>query len=395
MAKLTKSVVENIQPETRDVFLWDDSLPGFGIRVLPSGKRSFVLQYRNAERRTRRITLGRFGVLTVQQARQKAIQLLADVNGGGDPAESKRETSEAPTLSDLAGRYLRDHAEPKKKASSVREDRRQLKIRILPVLGTRKVIHITSNDIHQLHASMSDKPVLANRTLALLSMMFRLAEKWGMRPVGSNPCRGVDRYKETPRTRYLTAEELGRLGETLLEMEAEGSTSRSVVAGIRLIILTGCRRDEIRTAMWDEIDLDQRELNLRDSKTGARCVPLNAPAMQIIDGLERRNEWLLPAVRGDEPVNLNTAWNRIRVRARISDVRIHDLRHSFASVGAGAGMSLWQIGKVLGHADSQTTNRYAHAQRDPIHATSEQIASKISALMDGGECAEVRELVAS
>jgi hypothetical protein len=235
MAKLTKSVVENIQPETRDMFLWDDSLPGFGIRVLPSGKRSFVLQYRNAERRTRCITLGRFGVLTVQQARQKAIQLLAEVNGGGDPAESKRETSEAPTLSDLADRYLRDHAEPKKKASSVREDRRQLKIRILPVLGTRKVIHITSNDIHRLHASMSDKPVLANRTLALLSMMFRLAEKWGMRPVGSNPCRGVDRYKETPRTRYLTAEELGRLGETLLEMEAEGSTSRSVVAGIRLI----------------------------------------------------------------------------------------------------------------------------------------------------------------
>ncbi len=312
---LTKTSIEKAQPESRDVFLWDDAIAGFGVRVLSSGKRSFLLQYRNTEGRSRRVTLGRFGVLTVQQARQKAIRLLAQVSEGADPAQERREATDAPTLEDLAARYLRDHAEPKKKPRSVQEDHRLIEKHILPTLGSRKVGHITSNDIDRLHSSMSEKPILANRVLALESMMFRLAEKWRLRPVGSNPCHGVERYKENRRERYLSMEEIGRLGDTLRAMQEERALSASAVAGIRLLLLTGCRRNEIRNLRWSEIDLKRPEIRLSDSKTGPRSVPLNAPAVQVIDGLERRSQWVLPGVQRDTPISLNAAWIRIRKRA--------------------------------------------------------------------------------
>jgi integrase len=331
-------------------------------------------------------------VLTVQQARQKAIRLLAAVQDGKDPAQERCQEASAPLVADLAERYMRDHAEPKKKARSVHEDRRLLDKHILPVLGARKVGHVTSDDIDRLHASMSKTPILANRVLALLSMMLELAGRWGMRPKGLNPARGVACFKERRRERHLSLDEISRLGDTLREMEQTGGTSSSAVAGIRLLLLSGARRSEIRWLRWENVDLERRELHLEDSKTGPRTILLNAPALEVLAGLDRSAPWVLPATRGDGPVCLSAAWTRIRKRAGLEDVRLHDLRHSFASVGAGAGLSLWTIGKVLGHTQPSTTARYAHADRDPVHAASEQIASRIAAALDGGSPAEVVEL---
>jgi integrase len=393
--KLTKTMIEKIQPGDRDVFLWDDAIPGFGARVFKSGKISFVVQYRNRERRSRRVTLGRFGVLTLQQARQRAIRLLAQVSDGGDPAEERREVAQEPTFSDLAERYIADYAKPRKKAGSIREDERIIEKHLGPALGTRRVSHITHGDIDRLHAALSATPYMANRVAALASTVFGCAEKWGLIPPGSNPAKGISRFRESSRERFLSMDELERLGATMRAMEAAGSISSFVAAGIRLLALTGCRRNEIRFLRWEEVDLEHRELRLRDSKTGPRSVPLNAAAVQVIDGLERRNDWVFPGQRGDSaPVCFNSAWERIRERAGLRGVRTHDLRHSFASVGASSGMSLLKIGRLLGHVEAKTTAKYAHLGRDPIHEASEEIASKIAAAMDGAKCAEVMELAA-
>jgi integrase len=327
MAKLTKRSIETIRPGDCDVFLWDDTLPGFGVRVLPSGKRSFVLQYRNRERRSRRITLGRFGVLTVQQARQRVIHLLAEVQDGKDPAEERRREASAPVLADLAARYLRDHAEPKKKPRSAREDRRLLDNHILPALRSRKVRHITSDDMDRLHGSMRDTPIAANRVLALLSMMFVLSERWGMRPKGSNPTRGVERFKENRRERYLSMDEFGRLGATLRKLERERAVSPYAIAAVRLLMLTGARRNEICQLGWSNVDFERRELRLEDSKTGPKTIPLNAPALQILAGLERYGPWVLPGARRKGPIILFKSWEKIRTDAKLEDVRLHDLRH--------------------------------------------------------------------
>jgi hypothetical protein len=244
--KLTKGVVEKIQPGERDVFLWDSTITGLGVRVLPSGKRSFLLQYRNAEGRSRRITIRRFGVLTVQQAREKAIRLLAEVSDGGDPAQQRRDTSEAPVLSELVARYVSDRL-PKRKARSAREYRRLIEKHILPALGSRKVAHITITDVERLHMSMESTPTQANRTVAVLSVLFRLAEKWGMRPVGSSPTSGIERFPESKRERFLSMSEFEQLGKRMREMEVEGELSTSAVAAFRLVDPNWCstKRDSV------------------------------------------------------------------------------------------------------------------------------------------------------
>jgi integrase len=355
--KLTKRAIEKIQPGDRDVFLWDDT-PGFGVRVLPSGKRSFVLQYRNSEGRSRRVTLGRFGVLTVQQARQRAIRLLVDVQDGKDPAQERRQEASSPVFSELAARYLRDHATPKKKPGSVAEDRRLLTKHVLPALANRKASQITTGDVDRLHSSMSGTPYEANRVLAVISTAFACAERWGWRARGSNPARGIEKYQEHPRERFLTADELVRLGDTLRRLEQEGAVSATAAAVVRLLVLTGCRKKEICGLKWEDVDFERQEL-------------------------------VFPARRRKGPLNLDRAWNRIRTDAKLTGFRLHDLRHSFTSVGTGAGLTLWQVGAVLGHKRAATTARYAHADRGQLHATAESVSARIATALNGDPPAEV------
>jgi integrase len=388
--KLTKRAIEKIQPGGRDAFLWDDT-PGFGVRVLPSGKRSFVLQYRNREGRSRRVTLGRFGVLTVAQARERARRLLVKVADGEDPAEERRQEASSPVFSELAARYLRDHATAKKKPGSVAEDRRLLTKHVLPALANRKVSQITTGDVDRLHSSMSGTPYEANRTLAVLSMAFACAERWGWRPRGSNPARGIEKYQERPRERFLTADELVRLGDTLRRLEQEGAVSATAAAAVRLLVLTGCRKQEICRLQWEDVDFERHELHLRDSKTGPKSVAVGAAAIQVLAGIERGepSDWVFPARRRNGPLTLDRAWNRIRADAKLTGFRLHDLRHCYVSTATGAGLTLWQVGAVLGHKRAATTARYAHADRGQLHATAESVSARIATALNGDPPAEV------
>ena len=390
--KITKRTVENVVPSDRDVFLWDTELRGFGCKVTPKGARIYVLQYWNGGR-SRRYTLGRHGeVLTPEEARREAQRIKGRVAGGDDPAADRTADRCAPTLAEFAERYLDDHATVKKKPVSVAADERNLRNHILPALGRLKLADISRVHVAKFHQGMRGKPGAANRCLALLSKMFNLAEKWGYRPDASNPTRHIEKYPERRIERYLSNAELARLG-TVLEEAVRAGDHPSVVAAIRLLIFTGCRRDEILKLKWEHVDFERRCLRLPDSKTGAKPVLLGAPALELLASLPRieGNPYVLPgAVPGKHYVGLEKAWRRLRERAELSDVRLHDLRHSFASMGAGLGESLVLIGALLGHADMATTQRYAHLSDDPVRAAADRIAGHLAAAMAGGTAEVVR-----
>ena len=314
---------------------------------------------------------------------------------GGDPAEEARQKMKAPTVAALAARYLEEHAIPKKKPRSVAEDRAHLRRFILPRFGTRKAAGITRADVQSFHHALKATPYQANRALALLSKMFNLAERWGVRPDGSNPGRHVERYPEQCRERFLSAVELARLGEVVAEAEANGSEPPSALAAIRLLILTGCRRQEILGLRWEQVDFQRGLLVFEDSKTGRKAIPLGAAVLALLVDLPRLegNPYVLPGERqGRHFVGLRDVWVRIRRRAGLEDVRIHDLRHSFASVGASGGDCLLIIGKLLGHTQAATTQRYAHLTADPVKQAADRISGEIAARMNGSRPAEVVKL---
>ena len=387
MPRLTQQLIDSLRPDGRDRIVFDETVPGFGVRVFRSGRKSYMIQYRS-QKRTRRFTLGNCAILTPLQARKKAQSLLAAVLDGEDPAQERLEGFAAPTVADLVERFLRDHSAKKKTGS---EDRRNLEKDILPVLGRHLVTAVTCRDIDKLHAAIGERaPIQANRIIAAVSTMFRMAERWGMRPEGTNPCRHVKRFRENRRERYLSERELARLGMAIRAVETEGRTGAGVFAAIRLLILTGARLGEIRQLRWDEIDLEAAVLRLHDSKTGAKVIRLGAAALEILTRIERKHDlWVFPGASGTKPLEIRSAWPRIRTRAGLEDVRLHDLRHTYASVGANGGASLIVIGSLLGHSRAETTRRYAHLSDDPVREASERIDATIAAALDGKPPAEV------
>ena len=260
------------------------------------------------------------------------------------------------------------------------EYRRSVELFIEPRIGIRKVTEIQRSDIAELHHGMRNTPYQANRTLGVLSKMFNMAEVWGLRPDGSNPCLHVKRYKEEKRERFLSAEEFQRLGRVLDEILEDGSETRSAVVAIRLLMLTGCRLSEIQKLKWEHVDLDAVELRLPDTKTGGRAVPLAPSAVRLMAALPRddNNPWVIAGKKaGSHLTDLQHPWRRIRARAELPDVRIHDLRHSFASRALALGEGLPMIGKLLGHTQVQTTARYAHLARDTVKASAARIGDSI------------------
>jgi integrase len=382
--KLTKKLVESAQPAPAEFTLWDEEIPGFGLRVWPSGKKTYIAKYRTSEGRQRKYTIGPHGVLTAERARVAAIQLLSSSRLGSDPAASRKAARGAPTIAELSERYLREHARLKKKASSVHSDEALLRLYILPRLGLTKVNALDRAEIAQLHTSMSNIRGAANRTLALLSKMMNLAEKWGLRPDGSNPCRHVEKYAERKIERYLSADELARLGKALADAEREQTESASAIAAIRLLLLTGCRFSEIMTLRWKEVDFQSQCLRLRDSKTGAKLVYLSSAAVSVLKTIQRKpdNEFVIAgAKQGTHLVNLRKPWERVRTRANLTDVRIHDLRHSFASIAVSRGLSLPIVGALLGHSQPGTTQRYAHLAGDPLHKAVDLVGESIEQML--------------
>jgi integrase len=290
---------------------------------------------------------------------------------------------EAPTMAELTKRFLAEHAEAKRKVSTADEYRRLLDKVIVPALGDRKVADVARADIAKLHHANRAAPYQANRVLAILSKMFNLAERWGLRPDGSNPCRHVEKFAERKRERMLSRVELGRLGDAL----ASFNFSPYAAAAVKLLVFTGARLGEMLGLRWDWIDFDRGEARLPDSKTGAKTLHLPPPAIAVLAELPRLdgNPYVIAGQKeGAALVNLEKPWRAIRKAAGLDDVRLHDLRHAFASVAASSGMGLPIIGKMLGHSQPATTARYAHLESDPVKAAAAAVAGRIAAAMAGG-----------
>jgi integrase len=376
-------MVDAARPQGKDYIVFDEQLPGFGLRVMPSGKKSYLIQYRR-DRRTRRLTFGRHGSMTPSKARTKAIELLSFVAAGEDPAEEQKRARQMPTLAALCQRFLEEYVAQHCKASTAREYRRSVELFITPALGHANAAEISRADIAKLHHDLRHIPYQANRTLGVLGKIFNLAELWGLRPDGSNPCRHVKRYVEEKRERFLTPEEMTRLGEVLRQVEQDGSETASAVAAIRLLALTGCRLSEILTLKWDYIGEDA--FHLPDSKTGRRKIYVGEAVIDVLAKIERLpdNPYVITGRKpGARLTDLQHPWQRIRKRAGLEDVRIHDLRHSFASGAIAIGETLPVLGKLLGHRVVQTTARYAHLAADPAKAAADRISSSLATAING------------
>ncbi|WP_170576424.1 tyrosine-type recombinase/integrase [Ruegeria atlantica] len=393
MPKLTKRAVEALPVEAKDYFVWDSQIAGFGVRVMPSGAKTYQAQYRKGGR-TRRVSIGRHGKITVDEARKLAKELMGQVAKGENPAEEIAQHRRAPTVAALCERFFDTHVKERCKPSTQGEYRRAIDLFVVPAIGSFKVVDVERKDIAELHHKFRGKPYQANRTLGVLSKMFNLAEIWGLRPDGSNPCRHVPKYREEKRERYLSQDELQRLGQVLSEAERDSSESPFVVAAFRLLILTGCRLGEIQTLQWSFIT--DAGMELPDTKTGARRIPLPQAARAVLSALPRLadNPYVIAgAVRGHYATDLQKPWRRIRKRAGLHDVRIHDLRHTYASNAVSSGMPIQMVGRLLGHSQIQTTMRYAHLADDPVRQAAEENAARLDTFVGVREPRQALRLV--
>lgn len=364
--------------------LRDDVLTGFGARK-QRDKISYFLQT-TIDGRRRHITIGRHGApWTLDEARKKAREMLRAIEEGRDPKApaSTGDARPAPvvTVRQAAKRFLEEHG-PKLSARSFEEYERILKLHILPKLGKTPVAAVAHSDATRLHVGLKDRPRIANFTLAVLSKFMSWAELQGLRD-GPNPCRGVSKFKENARHRYLSQDELQRLAGALIAVEREENESPYVVAAIRLLLLTGARLNEILTLQWRFVDLERGLIFLPTSKTGVKQIFLSEGAVRVLQGLPRlkKNPYVIVGAReGAHVINLQKPWRRIRERAEIVDVRIHDLRHSYASFAAANGASLPQIGALLGHKDANTTKRYAHLAAAPLHQVNAGVGDMLSSV---------------
>lgn len=376
MPKLTKRFVDLAQPGPKDVFHWDEDMHGFGLRVKPSGVKSYIVQYRQ-NGRSRRMTLGRHGVLTAEEARKLAKKQLGSVAHGQDPAEERQTRRKAPTIKDLCDDYMERHALPNKRPVSVRDDRSMIEGIVLPKLGTKKAEDVTRRDIETLLHRMKDTPYRANRVRSLLSKMFSLSVAWGGRD--DNPVLGIEKFQETKRDRWLSEDELQRLSAVL-----EQHPNRKSGTIIRLLILTGARKNEVFKATWNQFDLERGVWTKPAHTTKQKRtehVPLSQAATQLLLDwkvqMADSGDYLFPGKAPEKPVHcIKTFWKEVCAEADLKDVRLHDLRHTFASHLVSNGISLPIVGKLLGHTQPQTTQRYAHLADAPLREAAEVLSQK-------------------
>ena len=381
MTRITRRTVDALSAREREYMLWDCDVRGFGVRVHPSGRKVYLVKYRHHGRVIKK-TIGPHGTIPPVAARARAAEIITAARTGrdmtGQVLQLRREV--AATMHDLAGRFLAEYVAVHCKPSSAYSYGIAIRRHVLPRLGRRRVAEITRGDVAAMHHQMRGTPFAANRTLGIVSAMFTAAELWGLRPQGSNPCRYVKRFRERRRERFLSDEEYRRLGAVLRESEDTGTVAAAAIAAIRLLMLTGCRLSEIMTLRWDQVALEAGELRLPDSKTGAKVVHLGEPARAVLRGVARKegNPWVITGRPGRRLASLHFPWGRIRKSAGLDDVRLHDLRHSFASGGLLVGEGLPMIGKLLGHSQVQTTARYAHLADDPVKEAADRIAGRIA-----------------
>lgn len=381
--RLTKRIVDAAKAERKDTYVWDSSLKGFGLKVTPSGRKVYIVQYRIGGRkgRTRRVTLGAHGALTTEEARGLAKNALGQVSIGTDPAAENDKTRADSSMMVLFEKFDEQHIEVKLKPKSQEDYRRNIRLYIKPNLGHMLANEVTRQDVARLHHALREKPYVANRVLSVLSKFFNWCEKFGFREEGKNPCRFVDKNKEKRRQRFLSKVEQDRLNKALDDAHTEGLISEYAIYAIRLLSLTGARLSEILKLKWQYVNWEKGTLDLPDSKTGEKSIYLNEPAKDILAKIVRQaeNPYVICGSKpGSHIVNLQKTWRRIRSIADLEDVRLHDLRHTFASVAVSSGMSLPLIGALLGHSQPRTTARYAHLASGPLKDAVEKIGAKVS-----------------
>lgn len=386
MPRLTKRLVDQlVVPEGRaEGFVWDQAMPGFGVRVMASGRKTYVIQYRDAHGRTRRYALGTHGVLTPDQARSLAQDALARVRAGESPSQDRRRARQAVTVAQLVARYERD-ALGALKPRTQQGYRFILARYILPALGALAVPAVTTDDLARLQASLAHIPDQANRMLSIVRTLFVCAEHWQMRPPHTNPSLFLRRYPERKRERALSPLELARLGQAMQVAEAQGTERPEALALIRLLLFTGARVGEILTLRWEWIDLPGRRLRLPDSKTGAKTIYLSEAAMQVLAAQEPRALGLVvPGVRPGRPqTHPAKVLRRLSTAADVTPFNPHVLRHTYASCGVTLGLSLPIVGQLLGHTAWATTQRYAHLAPNPVQQAGELVGVALTQALGG------------
>jgi integrase len=410
-AKLTKRTVDAATPQPGRYIVWDTELKGFALRVAESGIKIYILRYRprgTGRAGPRRfMVLGRHGVFTPEEARAHAKTILGAVAAGRDPAKEQAQANSGMPIAQLVEFFINQHVKPKRKARTAAGYAAVLNNYFVPKFGRRHADQITPAEISQLHLSLRDRPYQANRLVAVIASMFSFAARQGIIPRGPNPAQGIERFRESARERYLGIEELNRLGETLRLAETEGVPCRSdtdkprskhlvreenrrtvlspeVVLAIRLLMFTGARLQEILTLQWSHIDFERGLINLPDSKTGRKTIVMSAATVDLLRDCERCGPFVIPGLDPDRSrSDLKKPWRAIQRHAGLDGVRIHDLRHTFASIGAGASLGLPIVGKLLGHSQPATTARYAHLDADPLRRASNVIGDHLAAAMAG------------
>ena len=379
--KLTKSAIDKAvfqgTSNRAAYILWDNEIPGFGIRIYPSGKKSFVISYR-FNGRSRQQTIGAYGVFTLDQAKKEARRQLVSVESGIDPAHEKEKQKSGDTIEDLCKTYLERHSKIHNKPKSWKEDERRIQSRIIPAFGKMKILALKRSDVSVFHEKLGvDYPYEANRVRALLSSMFERAREWILIPENHpNPAKSVKRFKEHKRDRWVTPEEMPKLTKSI---DAEQNVY--VRAALCLYLLTGMRKNELLSVKWEDIDLNQGQIRLSDTKAGRiHYVELSQAAISILKQIPRSegNPYLIVGKKkGACLVNIDIPWQRVRRNAGIDDVRLHDLRRTFGSWLATQGTPLLHIGKLLNHSNSSTTEIYARLSQNPLRQAVEELGDKM------------------
>jgi integrase len=406
--KIGRRALSTLPAVSRPTVFYDTDLTGFGLKASPTGAVSFIVEYRpgpgGRSISKRRMVLGNSKTLTPEEARNLASGILARVRLGNDPAAERSNERKAETVGDLLNSFMEDHVRIKRKSRTAKLFQGYIDNHIQPALGKRKAPSLARADIERLHKAIGKtKPVTANRVIALIAAAYSYGSRSGRLPeVMKNPASGIEKFREEVRERFLSESELRRLGEALREAETVGipwmKESKSkhgrkrenritnigphAAAALRLLIFTGARLREMLDLRWDHVDLQRGLLLLPDSKTGKKTIVLGAAALAVLENLPRVGHFVIAGTDNGRPrADLQRPWALVSRRAGLSSLRLHDLRHSFASVGAGSGFGLPVIGKLLGHSNSKTTERYAHLAADPLRRASDAIGGSIAKAM--------------
>ena len=369
-ARLSERRVDSLKPRNSAYDIRDQELKGFGVRVLPSGAKRYFIHSQHRGRRVWKI-VGQVGSIGVDEARERARVMLASIrNGTSEQAAAPQDTAFEIVADEVFRRYARNW-----KPSTLKVNQNYYSNHILPWFEGRPIADIDAHDVRRWFASLHNTPVSADRSAPILSVIMRQAEVYGYRPEGTNPCAGIRRYRRQGRERFLSIAEIRRLGEVLARHDASCLQATAI---IRLLLFTGCRKGEIVSLKWHFYR--EGKLYLPDSKTGPRTVWLSSAARAILDGLPRKTTWIFPSPRTDSFLNaaaVDPVWHRARAEADLCDVRLHDLRHTYASMALAQGETVLTIGRLLGHRDPATTLKYTHLSDSMVREAADAVGAAL------------------